>query len=388
VVAPLDHIRLAHDAEWIQADTVVGLFSSSVPEPPAIASDPLGDFEIVSDATAPLEAERDRVWYCRILKQVMGPFTFDDVHAMAQSGQLGQSDEIREGETGRWMRAGTVVGLLPKASRSQRKARAEFDADRFLTESETPEQEPAPQHIAPQRRAVTTPLRPARNSERSVEGSSSVRSDSRADATAVGPAEPHVEFTTRPAPAERRVAAPAAANSTPLRPPVVPQPRPQIVAPIPVPRPRKSMGNPFAGLGGSLGSVFGGLSVNWKHAAVLVVLLGVAAVLYAGLPFNFSRGPAIYEETLVLWQRAQSLHQSATSDSEWQAFQAETKPRAEQLKTELAEEASAKDRLLQLMLYCYRDCLPSILNGGPQDAPEKWKEMDEYMREAASLAKK
>jgi len=148
------------------------------------------------------------------------------------------------------------------------------------------------------------------------------------------------------------------------------------------------MGNPFAGLARSLGSGFSGLGQYWKHLAGVAVLLGVAAILYGGLPFNFSRGNAVYEETLVLWQRAQLLHQPETSDAEWQAFKAETRPRVDQLKAELAVEASAKDRLLQLMLYCYRDCLPQILDAGPTSAPDKWKEMDSYMQEAGGLAKR
>jgi hypothetical protein len=148
------------------------------------------------------------------------------------------------------------------------------------------------------------------------------------------------------------------------------------------------MGNPFSGLAGSLGSAFGGLNFQWKHLAVAAALLLVAAVLYGGLPFGGGRGQAVYEETRALWERAQQLHQPETSSGDWQTFQSEVKPRVEELKTQLAEEASAKDRMLQLMLYCYRDCLPDILGGGPQGAPEKWKEMDGYMQEAAALAKK
>ena len=152
------------------------------------------------------------------------------------------------------------------------------------------------------------------------------------------------------------------------------------------------MGNPFAGLGRSLGSAFGGLGSKWKHLAAVVALLGVAAVLYGGLPFGGGRGHAVYEETQGLWQRALALRDSeappSVSEADWGRFRDEVKPRADQLKTELAEEASAKDRMLQLMLYCYRDCLPPILNGGPQEAPEKWEEMAGYMQEAATLAKR
>jgi hypothetical protein len=385
VIGPLDQIRLGSDTDWIQADTVIGLFSPSPPEPPPGLSDSLGDFQIVSDApapaSAPIRVEGDRVWYCRILKQEVGPFTFDDVHAMAQSGQLGRSDEIREGESGEWIHAGTVVGLFPKAVRSKRKAApAGFDVDQFLTETEAPEEQAAPQHIAPQRMAVITASQSSvvETRRKTHTPRDEIQPDRNSD-----PAAPRdIAPASQPAAPERRPAMPEPVRSPPAYSP--PPPRAPIAAPKPVPRPRKSMGNPFSGLG----SAFGGLSLNWKPLAVVVALFLVAAVLYGGLPFSFSRGPAIYEETLALWERAQQLHQPGASASDWEAFKTETKPRVDELKTELVEEASAKDRLLQLMLYCYRDCLPPILSSGPQGAPDKWKEMEGYMQEAAGLAKK
>ena len=147
------------------------------------------------------------------------------------------------------------------------------------------------------------------------------------------------------------------------------------------------MGNPLAGLTGSLGSLFQGVEINWKQASVVVALFAVAAVIYGGLPFS-NGGGAIYEETKEIWNRAQQLRQSEAGDAEWQSFKSEVQPRVEELRVELEKSASAKQRLLQLMLYCHRDCLPSILSGGPQGPERSWKEMQDYMNEANALLKK
>ena len=110
----------------------------------------------------------------------------------------------------------------------------------------------------------------------------------------------------------------------------------------------------------------------------VVVLGAIAYLIYFGSPFSSSRAPDIYRETLVIWEEAQRLKESP---GEWTPFRDKSLPRVQQLGTELVQEASSKDRLMQLMLYCHRDCLPLILQG-PDTAGPKWDEMKDYMEEA------
>jgi hypothetical protein len=74
------------------------------------------------------------------------------------------------------------------------------------------------------------------------------------------------------------------------------------------------------------------------------------------------------------------------SPGEWSGFKEKTTPRVQQLGKELVEEASSQDRLMQLMLYCHRDCLPQILQSAPDTKNPKWVEMKDYMEEAKRYA--
>ena len=155
------------------------------------------------------------------------------------------------------------------------------------------------------------------------------------------------------------------------------------------------MGNPFSGLGSAVGGLFrsvggmfgslgggGGLGQNWKPLTAAIVLGGIAYLIYYGSPFSSSRAPEVYSETLVIWDEANRLKESP---GEWSGFKDKTLPRVEQLKTELVREANHNDRLMQLMLYCHRDCLPQILSVKPDAKNPKWKEMNDYMEEAKRL---
>jgi hypothetical protein len=156
------------------------------------------------------------------------------------------------------------------------------------------------------------------------------------------------------------------------------------------------MGNPFAGIGSAVGGLFrslgglfgslqggGGLGQSWKPLVAAVVLGAVAYLIYFGSPFSSSRAPEVYAETLAIWEEANRLKESP---GEWSGFKDKTMPRVQQLEKELADEASSKDRLMQLMLYCHRDCLSQILQAAPDPKNSKWVEMNDYMAEAKRLA--
>lgn len=375
---PATNVRVGADAEWLEAGAIVGLFPDG--------ADQLGDFEIVAEQRTAAAGASGREWYCRVLRQQMGPFSFDQLFEMARDGQLAKTDEVRKGD-GEWAPADSIVGLFP-----------EEEPDAVLYESL---EAGAGHYVAPQRQATArrksspdvrtgsesqtktakTPVGPAHSEPPDVD----VPPDDRPEFERNRPATHTPDGAPERIPTPAPVRAPSTAASSP--PPAWSSTRPLPPQRPPAPRPRKPMGNPFAGLTGSLGSLFQGVQINWKQVSVVAALLVVAAVIYGGLPFS-NAGGAIYEETKLIWDRAQQLHKPETSDAEWQSFKAEVQPRVEELRAELEDSASAKQRLLQLMLYCHRDCLPSILSGGPQGAEGPWEEMQDYMNEANALTKK
>lgn len=54
-------------------------------------------------------------WFYKVNGQEQGPVPFDDISAMAQSGRLSRSDEIRFGHTADWMTAESVGGLFAES---------------------------------------------------------------------------------------------------------------------------------------------------------------------------------------------------------------------------------------------------------------------------------
>ncbi|MCL4206797.1 MAG: DUF4339 domain-containing protein [Pirellulaceae bacterium] len=61
-------------------------------------------------------------WYCAIDGQECGPFSTDQLRALAQQGQLRPSDHIRRADSDSWTPAAKVRGLFESASKPQAKA--------------------------------------------------------------------------------------------------------------------------------------------------------------------------------------------------------------------------------------------------------------------------
>ena len=51
-------------------------------------------------------------WYCRVSNGEFGPYTLEQVIALAREGRLSPSDWVREGTDAPWMPAGSVQGLV------------------------------------------------------------------------------------------------------------------------------------------------------------------------------------------------------------------------------------------------------------------------------------
>jgi GYF domain 2 len=53
-------------------------------------------------------------WYYRSREQVSGPLDFAELTQLAASGAIQPSEEVRSGDQGEWMPAGSIVGLFPE----------------------------------------------------------------------------------------------------------------------------------------------------------------------------------------------------------------------------------------------------------------------------------
>ncbi|REJ93923.1 MAG: DUF4339 domain-containing protein [Planctomycetota bacterium] len=338
--------------------------------------------------------------YCRLLGQELGPMPLEELIHLAEDGELSATDEVKIGGESEWVPAESVVGLIPKAkpkrkksSKKNRRRVSEAEIDAILQNQEYEAggtSNAAPAYVAHQRLAKLPP-RSAAEGKRSAGPSSTVEPDSKEiipaqesekqapDAEA--PALEGRDEPAPPAPKRREPVAASAARSLAASPP----PRPA----APAPRPKKPRSNPFAGLGSGASSLLGGLRGKGKPIALAVGLVAVLGlVVFGGSFLGAGRGSNVYAETLAIWEEAGRLRSSDAGPDQWKAFAERVGPRVDQLADELEQEASAKKRLLQLMLYCHRDCLPKILDHGGDSADAAWEEMEGYMSEAAGIVSK
>jgi hypothetical protein len=144
------------------------------------------------------------------------------------------------------------------------------------------------------------------------------------------------------------------------------------------------VGDRIGGLFGSMGSG-GGLAGSWKLIAGVAAVLAVVVVVFAGgLPFMAPSGKGQYAETKAIWDQVQNIRKGGSND-EWSKFSTATLPRVKQLQAELEPIATADRRLVQLMLFSNRDCLPVMMAGKLDDNKAVWKEMESYMTEAEAI---
>jgi hypothetical protein len=104
-----DEIRAPGSDEWVEAQTIVGLFADEevdldtmlVDEPPLPAS------------AAPKPAPVKKQWHYRVLNQVLGPVDFEGLFDLVMEGNLRPDDDVRESGQTEWQRADSLVGLFP-----------------------------------------------------------------------------------------------------------------------------------------------------------------------------------------------------------------------------------------------------------------------------------
>eukprot|EP00913_Durusdinium_trenchii_P035233 g32963.t1 len=169
-LAPADEIRFGDNADWMTAESVVGLFPESnepevlanlddlnfsfeSPEPPTAKQrqpadssvqtiDELSDLtdlselniNLVSDEPIPESSRKpappdssgshvatidlEESWFYQSLGQELGPMSFEELCGLAESGALSSTDLVRKGTSGDWKPAdtNTVLAMLLKAA--------------------------------------------------------------------------------------------------------------------------------------------------------------------------------------------------------------------------------------------------------------------------------
>ncbi|MFN0055663.1 MAG: DUF4339 domain-containing protein [Planctomycetales bacterium] len=51
-------------------------------------------------------------WYCTIVGETLGPFSFGELRELVQAGTLGEEDQVRLEHQTQWQRAESVIGLF------------------------------------------------------------------------------------------------------------------------------------------------------------------------------------------------------------------------------------------------------------------------------------
>jgi hypothetical protein len=398
-----DQVRIGAQGQWVEARSVASLFDEPVkPAPQPSAASPatndaasmLDTFEIVADHTpkrmrAPRPApepvlklvdeglndeeddvapvavsDEDAMWHCRVLGQEIGPISWQDMRELVETRQLGPNDRVRKGQSVAWVPAATIDNLFPKRkkqrlTKKKKEKISEEDVLDILQPDEPEEEEEVGSHVAPQRSFG----KPARKSSHEMPARPGARgSDS--------------EVESRPAPPMPNpglAAAIAATRGT------APPPRP---APA---REKRKMGNPFSGLGSSLGNLSDGLASAGKPIAmVLAALLVISAVIYGGMSLFSGGGADNYEVATKLWDKAKSLRATKNQDG-WQAFcdfQGGTVTG-----TTMSLEEEKGDPLADALLVCFKECLPKMMAAPIDGANDDWAKMEENMKKADTIAR-
>ena len=144
------------------------------------------------------------------------------------------------------------------------------------------------------------------------------------------------------------------------------------------------MGNPLEGLGERLEDFQELLASGWKPlAGVIAALLLVVAGIYGGASMFSSSTRPIYEETVKMWDLAETYRMSENREG-WNSFKDRYSDRSSDFATQLEQEGSS-DPLAQLLLTCHRDLLPKMLEAPITGASDTWAEMEQTMEQAKSL---
>ena len=332
------------------------------------------------DVSRPHSAEVAPVegWYCEIFGQTMGPMPFGDLKRMVDNDELSAKDRVREGESGTWVDAVSVSGLIPEDDfelaptvvvSSPDDSSSNAMSDPQQPDSATPNAAKLPDDTSAQNAQTEPPLQPpvSSNSQSSSVTESSSTTDlnkwlneETADAAASRECPPDETMPTMPKEAESSARADADE-------PVVAVPRKDVSRPPKPARPRRSLGELFAPVAkrGKLLAMIGG--------GILIVGLLVMFFVSNG-PSLFSHDKEYYEAYLSLYNEFRSLRDQQAPDAQWSSFieraNQQNKTRLEWLETA----ASPKYPARQFLLFVARDNWPAMVsNARHRPSMDEWR---------------
>ncbi|MEZ5943529.1 MAG: DUF4339 domain-containing protein [Planctomycetaceae bacterium] len=370
------------------------------------------DNMLAEETSSPAPAPQRTVprWYCKVLNQELGPFEYEALRLMAESGEVGKSDLIRAEREEEWGKASTIQGLFTGIKREkisgdaqtvtntvshQRAAvkpvqwecqilgqeygpfdtvtlhemarKGELAANDFVRSDRNPEWVPA--NTVPGMEFSGPPVSPPAKAAARETKAAAAR-----ESKPVTPTSPKVESPP---------SQPAPPKPTPTAPPAYSPPSKAAVPPPPPPSNRTASAppRPAAPTKSSSG---GGMSFNFKLDPK--ILGGIGAVillvlLYLFMPPMFEGDKGEFKQVQGVWQQILSLDNKNASEEEWKKFAATMRPLVEQHAKSL--KAQKQTPVIQPLVKIYDECMPKIFSG-PDDVRKLGIDaMRLYVQEAA-----
>jgi len=303
---------------------------------------------------AAASADAEASWYCRMLGDEFGPYTFRELKNLAAEGQLSPKDEIREGRTGRWSLASTEQRLFQPRSKRRTPAgglaRRDDDLLSGLDDLEdAPEEEdllegfdglidvdePAPAARPPQAKLAPggtppngTPAAPAPRGY--VRPAAPPAATPPVVAQRASPVQPPTapEPPEPPKPQPEPVAAPSGPRDV-MRELAASQIRAAQATAKPVARPTYSPSSGKSSGGGGMSFDLSSIDFTSKPFLIGGAVVAVLVLGYFGMSFGFlsglSAGP-VYDETVKLYEEFKTASAKGPESSEFTTFYGKYKP--------------------------------------------------------------
>ena len=349
-----DDVRHGTTDPWEKADRTRGLKFPKASSVTAVSHDRTATLVPFGDAA------KKREWFYEILGQQMGPISYRELAKAVSSGTLTLEDKARRGPAGAWLLVVDVPGLVSTESKAAYlAAKQEASRPRPIT--------PGPVPAAASPSLVTTPP------------------PSVAKVEELRPAPPATAPPAAIATAPRPIPAPTSsggygsmASASP--PPALP------------PRPAFTSAKKSSGPGFDFGAMMGDLKEKLDGKGIAAIAVLVLMGIYFGMSFLGIRlggqpGQTEFAEVKILWTEVQKIHQQGDKAADWEAFKSKHATEVDKLRDQIVKQNPGSETpLLQAMLFCTRDHLPSMLI--PAERASRYKRMDDVMTDASQLADK
>lgn len=409
-----DEIRAPGDTDWVEAQTIVGLFPDEQDDLASL----LADAEAPQPPAPKAEKPVKQLWYYRVLNQEMGPVDFEGLFDLVVEGNLRPDDDIRKQEETDWQRADSLVGLFPDDMFGDTEAADDVDVE----DDEEPEW--YLKHEGKESGPVTFGRLVKMAADGKLQRTDQIRLTklgSWMDAESmVGlfpePEEPELEPAAATVPASNVPDRPegdaddwaAAVLSEPAPEPPKPAPAPAAVPPPPTaaptmpaatmgagaavphrpaftppPKTRKS----FSGGGISMPSGLVDAIANPKLLIGGGVLLAAVGIFF--IPWGSLFGPGssdLTNELEQIWTQVKALYTNEAPESEWTSLSGQVSPRL----TEIAETAKSRgagpaNPGLQIAYLVASQKIPEVLEKKTESPELMIKTVDNFLTRAKDL---